>query len=129
MAAIYKRELVQCDAYTIHVILTAVNTGLFHSIWHHLIWYVTIKIFYRKYSIYIQGTCCHAIWGRIHVCVTKTIFHEEEFYFNFDWPQIHHVHVYSCKSKDFMDMLPRVEWKCIGMKTRGFRQWVFISVD
>jgi hypothetical protein len=43
------------------------------------------------------------------------------FYFNFDWPQI--LHEYSCKPKDFTDMLPRVEWKCNGMKTRGFRRW------
>jgi hypothetical protein len=52
---------------------------------------------------------------------TKTIFLEEEFYFNFDWPQI--FHAYSCKPKDFTDMLPRIEWKCNGMKTRGFRRW------
>jgi hypothetical protein len=38
--------------------------------------------------------------------VTKTIFHED---FNFDWPQI--LHEYSCKPKDFTDMLPWVEWK------------------
>jgi hypothetical protein len=54
--------------------------------------------------------------------VTKLIFHQEEFYFNFDWPQI--LYEYSCKAKDFMDMLPRVEWKFNRMKTHGFRRCV-----
>jgi hypothetical protein len=52
--------------------------------------------------------------------VIKPIFHEEEFYFDFDWPQI--LDEYSCKPKDFTDMLPRVEWKYNGIKTRGFRR-------
>jgi hypothetical protein len=50
--------------------------------------------------------------------VAKNKFHEEEFYSNFDWSQI--LHEYSCKKKDRTDMLPQVEWKCNGMKTRGF---------
>jgi hypothetical protein len=58
--------------------------------------------------------------GAAMFVVTEPIFHKEEFYFNFDWPQI--IHEYSCKPKDFTDMFPPVEWKCNGMKTRGFRQ-------
>jgi hypothetical protein len=59
--------------------------------------------------------------GAAMFVVIKTIFHEEEFYFNSERPQI--LHEYSCKLTDFTDMLPRVEWKCNGMKTHGFRRW------
>jgi hypothetical protein len=71
-----------------------------------------ISFVYKAHAVMpFEGT---AMFG-----VTKTILHEEEFYLILIGHKFF-MHIYSCKPKDFTDMLQRVEWKCNGTKTRGF---------